>query len=246
MKKSKNLILIMGLLISIAAVFFVTEKLRKPTFVSYSKDECAQRIFESSKIYDEGLRAEKMDKYDFALNNYAEAIAVAIRPTQMDCGEYDSTGMARAGIRRVFEKQGKYEEALERHKRFLYQNPSKDAVDEKYNELQALVDYQKAGEKKTIYHYIVALQEKHQKSLPPQALNTYTAIVATTIIRLYDLIVDQDKGIAFVDQILAYPDLSEKSRQEYQKIKVAFEEDKAKGASGSPTKVLIQSDYFPW
>lgn len=199
-----------------------------------------QIILQQEKILREGDNLAEQGRFEDAIVKYNEALT----PT------YIISDQAAAGpmgsLLRVYRHLGDYEKAKQYLQWYLDRNPAAHMVIDQKMELEALLKEKETGSTEPVYEFIAYLKDKYETSLPPNNLNSFTAIVASKIISLYDHISDYDKGIEFADRVLAHPELTEKTRQEYQKIKVAFEEDKAKGTKGSPTNALIQSDYFPW
>ena len=229
-------------------------------------DDCTTKMLKSANIYDEGRSLEKQGDYEAAIRKFREAIQESYPSVPMACGQYDSSGMARGGIERIYQKQGKFELALKELQWHLQRNPEK-YLDEKL-ELEALIKARDTKSLQPVYEYIDYLKKKYKDQLPPNT-GAYSDMVASVIIRLYSHIGDMDGGIAFVEGFLklcalgktcsrGFKQYAYTVKNPYFQIKQAFEQDKKENfkgcldakpgdaCMGRATKALIQSDYFPW
>jgi len=210
-----------------------------------------EKIFFQTGIEREGRELEEKEAYDEALIKYREA-------TNPDVLNHDyDAAVALAGIERIYEKQGRFEQALEQLQWHLARNPAK--FEEDRLRLVALIKARDNASSEPIYDHISYLQNKYKNELPPD-LGGYTAIVSSHIIYLYDHIADYASGISFVEGILkAYAKIGPGDPyglgNPYYQVKMAFEADKKDGREsciakpgcmGRATKALTQSDYFPW
>ena len=223
-----------------------------------SYDEGIRKVFARTSIEKQARLLEKQGLYDEAIVKYKEAL----NPSLINQTYEGST--AHGGIMDVYIKQGKFEEALKELQWFIttnYNPAAKPWLDQQI-EIEALIKARGTHSNKPVYEYIQYLKEKYKKSLPPKKVDV---IIATLIIRLYDTIGDYDAGIVFVDGFLNYYAKKAHVKPEkigpknpYLQIKQAFLQDKAEGRKscisakpgevcmGRATKVLIQSDYFPY
>ncbi len=206
----------------------------------FPNDEDTQKMFKRKKLEDEATEFIKKGMYDQALVKIKSAM-----DSNLQVSGYNSS-IPNFLLREVYVLQGKYDEALVDINKMLAGNPNQQTwIDEKL-QIESLIKARSANSPEPIYECIQSLRDKYNDSLPPKSYNSFSSIVTNSIVHLYDHIGDLDGGIAFIDQILVYPKLSKRARNEYSKIKQAFEEDKNHGTKGRATKALIQSDYFPW
>lgn len=205
----------------------------------FPDDESTRRIIRQTQIEQEARRLEKQGRFDEAIAKYNEAMDPSLLNTERD----KAGGMH--GIIRIHQKQGKLDLALKELEWFSTY-PNQLYIDTK-PELEALIKARDTGSNEPIYAHIEYLKKKHKNRLPPKGyMPLFTSSITSRIIRLYDYIGDLDAGIAFVDKVLSYKKLYPRHREEYLKVKQAFLEDKAQGAKGRATDILIQSNYFSW
>lgn len=227
---------------------------KRPPVSSFANDDCTAKILKSANIYDEGRSLEKQGDYDAAIRKFQEAVQESYPSIPMACGRYDSSGMARGGIERIYQKQGKFELALKELQWHLERNPEK-YQDEKL-ELEALIKARDTKSTQPIYEHIEYLKKKYKDQLPPNA-GAYSDTIASVVIRLYDHIGDYDQGIKFVEEFLRMcasgktcsPDFEKYAytiQNPYFQVKQAFEADKKTSSKGRATQALMQSNYFPW
>lgn len=205
----------------------------------------ANLLTEGDGLLERGFYNEALKKYEVAaspeLLNYDYDIAVPY-----------------GRIRGVLILEGKFEEALEVFKKVIAINKRGTGWEDSKYKLDALIQAKKSLSTQPVYGYINYLNNKYKNDLPPN-FTSFTPIVVSDIIRLYDYIGDYDAGIRFVDQILQYRGLGNRARADYVKVRQAFEQSKAEGIKscfetqvpgeacvGHATQVVIQSDYIPW
>lgn len=212
--------------------------------VSYGGSKTA---YDQYQLEQEGKHLAENGYYDEAIVKFQEAL-------DPKYAKYDfQKSLAIGSIVTILTWQEKYDEAIERSKWFMEKKVTIYALEQEAF-IQALKEHKKSNSKQVIYNFISRLKKDHEKELPPQGYEQINGVsTIANIIRLYDTIGDQDAGIKFIDEILAYFRTGKagdpkpgKVDAEYIKIREAFEKDKAEGTRGRATKALIHSDYFPW
>jgi tetratricopeptide (TPR) repeat protein len=184
-------------------------------------------------------------KYEEAIENFDKAIELDVKINGGD------RGRPMAFKIKALSYKGNYQAALTLMNYLISAHPKHEHYKDWKEELEMLSIQNLEERNKKIYGYIDRLKEKYSERLPPRGYWAYLEIPA--ILRLYDTIGDNDAGIKFIDEILAYFRTGKagdpkpgKVDAEYMKIREAFEKDKSEGTKGRATKALIQSDYFPW
>ena len=232
----------------------------------FPNDERTKKIFAQERLIKEGRDLVEQGRYEEAIAKYKEAA----KP-ELLLHPYDEDG-PNLMIAKALEFQSKYENALLVIDNILNKYPGRQGYDENWDgkkfELKALINARDAKSPEPIYKHIGYLKEKYKNQLPPSA-GIYSDSVASAIIRLYDHIGDCDQGAEFVngflkrcfDGITCKGDerkLAYTPKHPFFSIHEAFEQDKKEGfkgcrdakpgetCMGRATKVLIQSDYFPW
>lgn len=213
-----------------------------------------------AKLEDEGRNLLKQGNYEEALRKFQQANA-----PELKLSGYQDT-VAEALIRETYQLQGEYERALETLEPLLRGNPDQWNWKDEKLELEALIKMRDENSKEPLLRFIKRMKEKHKENLPPRKYNVaVTEFIDSAIIRSYDQMGDYDGGIAYADGVLNYfkeRDLKKygklrwgKADDAYLQVKLAFEQDKKEGKTGCmgqpgcvgrATKVLVQSDYFPW
>lgn len=120
--------------------------------------------------------------------------------------------------------------------------------------LNALIEWQKSGDKKMIYKFMEYINEKYRHWFPPHKLVPASTTYMADIAELYDLIGDYDNGIQWVESFQKKASKNKRTQEEYKAVLRAFEESKrgmpkvcgddGKYCVGRATAVLIRSDYF--
>lgn len=246
------LLLIMFSMIAIPNILFAAETKSNPRDSEVTlpgskrlqaisaKNERTKRIIFQTSLEQSGQELLKEKRFEEAIVKFEAA-------AEIDKELYGSElGGGYAGIARVYEEQGKFELALERVTNLFKDRPKHRSFADWKMKLEALIQAKKEGTNQPIYNYIDFYRKKYKKDLSAKGYWVQSAFYASQIIQLYDRIGDAQGGISFIDRILSYPKLDKKTRDEYSKVKQAFIDDKATGAKGHATNVLIQSDYFPW
>ncbi len=205
------------------------------------------QIFSQERLLKEGDKLVEQGLYVKALAKYEEGLE-----PRFISKEEDKRGPIVRKIR-LFRVTGDFQAGL---KEFGDAPKSLGLDPELRMQLGAVQSWSETGKKQPVYEYINHLKQKYGNSLPPKDYDSFSPIPIGDIILLYDTIGDHDAGIAFIDECVAYfkrQDIKKygeykpgKNDLEYQKVREAFEKDKAEGTKGRATKALIQSDYFPW
>ncbi len=147
---------------------------------------------------------------------------------------------------------------------------ARQVVPAEWHEIKALIQARDSSSSQAICNHISYLKKRYKRFIPPRNYSVGFDNIIADIIRLYDYIGDYDAGIEFVDGVLNYfkkkgylKDVTPTtSAYDYFRIREAFLEDKAENrpscvsakpatndsevCMGRATKVIIQSDYFPW
>lgn len=210
------------------------------------------KILQRATLINEGDRLVDKAFYDDAIKKYK----VAARSELLNYAHDIAVPYGR--IESVLMFQGKFEEAAQVLGKVIAINKRGTGWEDPKYKLNALMQARNSGSRRPIYDHIEYLKTKHKNDLPPRH-TSFTAIVASDIIRLYDYIGDYDAGIQFVDQLLNYKKLGKSTRQDYLKIRQVFMQDKVEGTQscfetqvqgeacvGRATQVIIQSKYLPW
>lgn len=215
-------------------------------------DDDMKQIGAQHSLEEEGWDLKYAGKYDEALAKYQAALELDEKqPPHL-------RGRVIFSVADVLQRQGKYQEALDKLKNNPYRNPKHEYGNDHIAELEALVEYQKTGDPKAVYEYIRGYQEKYRKGIPPSGFGT---TYVETILRLYDTIGDQTAGIVLTDECLDFiykqnpkfekvNNSEEAARyikygdpngilQKYYLIREGFEKDKAQGTKGNATKAYI-------
>ena len=225
-----------------------------PAFAKSEKYDL-RLLAEKNSLEKQGRNYEYQSEFDRAAQKYQEAV-------ELDNRIYGSkNGRALAFLAEVFQKQNRYEDALELVLGLVVAHPKQENYLDWKSELDALIKYKNTGSQEPVSEYLKGYSKKYEAKLPP---NTYTfgsIFYVNRILMLYDTIGDYDAGITFIDEVLAYFRTGKagdpnpgRVDAEYIKIREAFELDKKEGKKGSmkegkpgrATLALIQSDYFPW
>ncbi len=198
---------------------------------------------------------EKEGKVLFRSGKYDQALEVFHKANDPKYWLYEGrpNGFAESYIREIHVMREEYDKALERIEKLLPLVAGNQHFMDQKEEYEALIQYKNTKDPKYVYDYIKTLGARYSNKLPPIGYKLTSVIQIGTILRLYDTIGDQDAGIAFIDEVLVYFRTGKAGDPkpgpvdaEYMKVREAFEKDKAEGTKGRATKVLIQSDYFPW
>jgi tetratricopeptide (TPR) repeat protein len=232
----------------------------------FPNDERTKKIFTQECLIKEGSDLVEEGRYDQAIAKYKEAA----KP-ELFLHDYDED-RPNLLMAEALEFQSKYEDALLVIDNILKKYPDRKGYDESWDgkklELNALINARNTKSPEPIYKHIGYLKEKYKNQLPPNA-GTYSDVIASSIIRLYDHIGDFEKGAEFVNGFLKRcadgvtckdneRKLAYTSKHPYFPIRAAFEQDKAEGfkgcvdakpggaCMGRATKALIQSNHFPW
>ena len=219
----------------------------------FPNDEATKKIMRRNDIQDEGYDLAKKGFYEEAILKYKQALD----PSLIN-HDYEK-GTAIGAIVRIYQRQGKFEEALKEYQWFLdaYEKSSfsKDksgryantTIDKKL-ELEALIKARDKGSYQPVYDHIQYLRKKYEKYIPPQSLDAHSfgMIPINDIIHIYDWIGDTDGGIKFADEVLSSKFLYPNERKEFERVKAAFEEDKRTGQKGRLQKVIETSTIIGW
>lgn len=205
-----------------------------------AKDERTKRIIFQASLVRSGQKFLEEKKFEQAIAKFEAAVEI---DKELYGNEF---GGGYAGTARVYEEQGKYERALEHVSNLLKDRPKQESFVDWKMKLEAFIQAENEGTNQPIYNHINFYQKKYKNDLPPKKYWFQSTFYASQIIQLYDHVGDAKGGTFFINQILSYPKLGDKARNEYLKVQEAFEQDKVQNSKGRATQVLIQSDYFPW
>ncbi len=200
-------------------------------------DKNTRNIIESVRIEREARQLVKQGRYEEAITKYREAI----HPEFINHNWEMSTALA--SITKIYQHQENLQKALETLEEFHEISLPNDFYEDRKSELLSLLKAEEEGNTAAVYSHIDMIKQKHSNLLPPHKVGL---VAETSLIRLYDYLGDYKNGIALIDEALTYPRLTEKKRQEYLKVRRAFELDQSEGTKGRPTQVLIESDILPW
>ncbi len=208
----------------------------------FSNDNATQKIMRRNDLQDEGRHFAKQGLYEEALEKYKQAIAPSLLNLESD----KSTALW--SIRDIHQRQGKLDQALKEHEWFLKANPTKDEYLDKDLELRALIKARDTKSNQPIYEHIKYLRNKYKKYIPPQSQGDsgFHATPIDSIIHLYNWMGDADGGIKFMQEVLSSKTLYPNERKEYERVKIAFQEDKRAGQKGHLSKVIATSDIIGW
>ncbi len=213
---------------------------------TFPVDKNTQNIFRQHEIENEGYVLAKQGLYEEALSKYTQSMDPS------DFGEQWDKGMGNAYIKVIYQRQGKFEQALQ----ILNKYPKNEYVARDRSELSVLIKARGIKNNKPIYDYISYLKTKYSKYIPPNGYAVgETDMLIDRLIHLYDYMHDYDSGIAFMDEIIKYhtqhPDKNHRSAnakhvKEYTRVKQAWELDKKTGQHGHLQDVIRTSDVISW
>lgn len=215
----------------------------------FPDDEATRRIIKRTDLQKEGGRLASLGLYDHAIVKFKESM----NPTLLNDGGDVAGGIL--GIVRVYQRQGKFEEALKEYEYFLSHHlpENRDVVMDRKTELLSLLEWQKTGSPKSIYDHIRYLRNKYQKLMPPEDyVAGFSGGIISDIVHLYDYLGDADSAIAFMNTAIDY--LNQGKRKvvysfaiaEYERVKHAFELDKQTGQKGHLQEVIKDSNSIGW
>lgn len=153
-------------------------------------------IGQMNALEGEGRDFEDKGDFESAMERYKMACEVAIKIYGSD------KGRSLAFLARVYEKQGRYQEALPIVVSLLEFHPAQENYQDWVEELHALISYQTSGNRKFVQDYIQSYIKKHQTGLPPAAYDIDAALKITRVLALCDMIGDNDRGIQYIDMVL--------------------------------------------
>ncbi len=187
---------------------------------------------QKNQLEKQGRHLEKAGKFDEAIAKYKEAVFLDERIYGSD------KGRSLAAIVEVYQKQGKYIEALEVLKGLREFHPQHEYYADWERELMALIATEREDNGKEVYSHIRDYRQKYALDLPPRAYNFSSIRPISTILRLYNTIGDHDAGIAYVDEILSYLQQKKAARGEdasiYDQIKTAEQATECAGLETFP------------
>ena len=220
---------------------------------SFPSDEITRKIIMRSDLQKEGDRLAAQGLYEQAIVKFNESMNPALLNYDRDV----AGGIE--GISRIYQRQGRYEEALREYQWFI--NADKkgpfatdnsgryaNTIEDRKMELEALIKFKESSSPKAVYDYIAYLRKRYKKYIPPQSKSdpSFRPIPINSIIHLYDSIGDVDRAIEFMNEILSSKAISLIERKEYKRVKDSFEEDKNTGQKGHLRKVIETSEYIGW
>ena len=239
-----------------------TSEKNKPT--PFPGDERTQKIIRRHKIENEGWALAKQGLYEEALLKFKAATDPALL-------NYDyEKNMAEGCIGKIYIRQGKFEQALQKvednlkslpaHARITNDNTFTgiDELTRQRLELLALIKARDTKNNKPICEYMdyVRIKSKYAKLFPPKGYAVgISDWLINDFIQLYDYMHDYDAGIALMDNIIKYhtqhPDKNHRSAhakdvREYTRVKQAWELDKKTGTHGYLKEVIRTSDVISW
>lgn len=228
------------------------------------RDEATKKIVLRNMLLDEGYYLAKQKLYEEALLKFKASMDPALLNY-----DYDKGG-GEVGIRNVYIRQGKFEQALQMIEDELKSLPAHaritnddtfagiDELTRQRLELFALIKARDTKDTKPIYEYIdyVKVTSKYSKLMPPRGYFVgMSDWLIDDLVHLYDYMHDYDSGIALMDEIIKYhsqhPDPAHRSAQakhvkEYERVKKAWELDKSTGQHGHLQEVIRTSDFISW
>jgi len=216
-----------------------------------SGDEWAKRQGRRNGYERKGWQLAEQGRYEEAIANFIMAV-----DSSLIVQEHEKA-FAIGSIVKIYEREGKFEEALKVHQWFMgrHGNPT-DGACEKRIELLALIEARDTKSNKPIYDYIGYLKTKYSKYFPPNGyLPGISGWLINDLIHLYDYMHDYDAGIAFMDEIIKYhtnhKDPNHRSAhakdvREYTRVKQAWELDKKTDQHGHLKEVIRTSDVISW
>lgn len=215
-----------------------------------SGDEWAKKQARRNGYEREGDRLGKQGQYEAAIAKFTLAA-----DSSLIVQEHEK-GLAIGSIVRCYQRQGKFDEALEAYRWFIEQNKINDAAIEGQKELLALIKARDTKSNKPINDYINYVKNKYPQYFPPNGYFTgMSGIFISNFIHLYDYLHDYDAGIAFMDEVIKFhtqhKDRNHRSAhakdvQEYTRVKQAWELDKKSGQHGHLQEVIRTSDVISW
>lgn len=213
-----------------------------------ASDENFKKIAAQGKIIHRGNDLLRAMQFEAAINKYTEATEAQYLITQNDVSfPYWLTIY-------VLQYQGKYSEAMQKLLWFQEGGGSKkDSFIDRKRKLEALIEWQKTGNRKQIYDYIEYVRKKYERWLPPKKMIAFSIDVFVDLIEIYDLVGDYDAGIALA-KLFKRTTKDKRYKQEYDNIIKAFEEskqglpkicgDEGRTCVGRATAYIIESDQI--
>lgn len=207
------------------------------------------KIVKRNALESEARKLERQGRFDAAILKFREAIRPELINTEAE------KGVSLGHIIKIQQLQGKYEEALQGIKWHLGMAPDKDSYIWIKRELEAYLAWQKTGSPEPIYKFISDLRAAYQNFLPPKQVHAMFEWPIVEVIKAYDALNDYDRGIFFMDEIIACLKATRKTKfdpskhkidADFVKIRQGFIDDQKNGTRGSATQAIIQSDCFPW
>ncbi len=162
------------------------------------QDSGINKVYARGRIEQQARELAEHGQFDEAIILYRQAI----QPEYINQEHEKSTAVG--ALIDIYTIQNNYEEALKSLAWFLRHNPPAESALEQKEELEALIEFRDRGDESLTESHVGLLKERYKKWLPPVGYNTYSPIVISKILRLYNTVGDHDAGIAFVDQCLEY------------------------------------------
>ncbi len=222
----------------------------KNNLTPFPGDERTRKIIKRHNLENEGWLLAKQHLFEEAIIKFRAAIDPSL------INEEGEKVFALSAIRNIYLRQGKLNDALELHEKYILPlNSKKDSYIDADLELRALIKARDIKNNKPIYDHIAYIRTKYEKYIPPKGYSVPYDIEIDKLIHLYDYLHDYDSGITFIDEIIKYhtqhPDKNHRSAhakdvREYTRVKQAWELDKKTGQHGHLREVIRTSDVISW
>jgi len=231
-------------------LYTIASTSEKNNLTPFSGDERTRKIIKRHNLENEAWSLAKQHLFEEAIIKFRAAIDPSL------INEEGEKAFALCAIRNIYVREGKLNDALELHEKYILPlNSKKDSYIDADLELRALIKARNIKNNKPIYDHISYIKTKYEKYIPPKGYTVPYDIEIDKLIHLYDYMHDYDAGIAFLDEVIKYHtqhrdkkhrSAHTKDVREYARVKEAWELDKKTGQYGHLKEVIRTSDVISW
>lgn len=180
------------------AGFFQKREVRRATGTpeSRAKDEQYRKMFLRQTFIDKGVLLERELNLSEAIQLYEKATATNNLTTEQD----KTFALIYVAHANVFLEN--YTAAFATWSEYMRIKPNNDLAIDQKRKVEALIEWQKTGDKQPIYDWIKWMKQKHAQWLPPKDIAFHSTGVMINFIELYDLVGDYDSAIDYIQPFL--------------------------------------------
>ncbi len=166
------------------------------TSESRAEDEKFRKMFAQSELVRESGQLEQSFQLAKAVEIAKKATGTEYITTERDKGR----PLMSVFLCEVYLQN--YEAALEASSEYVRVSPGNDWGIEQKQKIEALIEWQKTGNKQPIYDWIEAAKKKNAQWLPPLNIVFHSTGIMIQFVELYDLLGDYDAAIDYIQPFL--------------------------------------------